>query len=170
METPSGLNNTLKVEDKNPLGSPTIDDLHKAAFEKGQRIKQGSVAKSARAIQRVKGELDGSHGIEFLDGKLTVMNGAAAKLAEAFPGIDLDAVCDRAGPDITRMSYPTADDAMAVLRKWGRIIFEEMRKQLSGGNRTKAQREAEERSAMLKAQNEDLRREYGFDKEVPAHG
>lgn len=34
----------------------------------------------------------------------------------------------------------------------------------------KRQREAEERAAALREQNEKLRREYGFDKEVPAHG
>jgi hypothetical protein len=160
---------TFESEVKNPLGSPKpdADELARQAYELGQRIKQGVATKSARAAARVKGELDGSRGIEFSDGKLTVMNGAAAKLSADFPGIDLAAVCDRAGPEITKMSYPTTDDAMSVLRKWARIVMDEMRKQLGQAKgKTQRERDAEERQAQLKAQNEKLRKEYGFDKEA----
>ena len=118
----------------------------------------------------MKGELDGSQGIEFSDGKLTVMNGAAAKLADDFPGIDLAAVCDRAGPEITKMSYPTADDAMTVLRKWARIAFDQMRKQLSPAFKAKGKRDANGQTAALKAQRDEIRKEYGWTEEAPANG
>lgn len=88
-------------------------------------LKAGKAVKSMRARQRTKGELDGSEGIDFTNGKLTVVNGSAAGLLADFPGIDLAAVCDRAGPDLTKLRYPTADDAMAVLRKWARIATED---------------------------------------------
>lgn len=103
----------------------SADDLHRLAYQRGLAIKGGVTAKSARAKIRTKGELDGSAGIEFADGKLRVFNGSAAALTADFPGIDLASVCDRAGPDLARMHYPTRDDAMAVLRKWARIIFNE---------------------------------------------
>lgn len=168
--SPSEIVNTLESEEKNPLGSPKSSaDLHRLAYERGLKTKQGTVAKSARSASRTKGELDGSQGIEFTNGKLTVMNGAAAMLASDYPGIDLEAVCDRAGPEITKMNYPTADDAMTVLRKWSRIFLDEMRKQLAPSAKTRGQREAEDHRAMLKAQNEQIRKEFGWTEEI-VHG
>lgn len=98
------------------------DRLNRQAYERGLQLKQGSAAKSARATQRTKGELDGSQGIKFEGGKLSVFNGSAAELLADFPGVDLKIVCNRAGPDVSRMSYPTRDDAMAILRKWAEIV------------------------------------------------
>jgi hypothetical protein len=97
------------------------DKLNREAFEAGEKLKQGLKAKSARAVGRSRGELDGSQGIEFSDGKLRVTNGSAAALAEDFPGINLAAVCDRAAPELAKFTYPSKSDAMAVLRKWARI-------------------------------------------------
>lgn len=100
------------------------DDLARQAYLDGLAIKAGKTAKSARSIQRTKGELDGSRGITLIDGKLTVVNGSAATLAEEFPGIDLTAVCNRAAPDLSKTPYPSHGDAMAVLRKWAQIAIE----------------------------------------------
>jgi hypothetical protein len=122
IETPSGL---LSPRENIPPGvPPSADEIARRAYLNGELIKQGAVAKSARATRRAKGELDGSRGILFESGKLTVANGAAAELRQDFPGIDLAAVCDRAGPGITRMNHPSRDDAMAELRKWARIASE----------------------------------------------
>jgi len=113
---------TPTLESKNPLGSPSADELAVQALEAGLRIKGGATAKSARARQRTKGELDGSGGVLFENGKLSVMNGAAAALLMDFPKINLAEVCDRAGPEVSKFSYPSTDDAMAVVRKWARIV------------------------------------------------
>lgn len=102
------------------------DRANREAYQRGLAIKCGTVAKSARAIQRSRGELDGRCGIRFGSGKLEVFNGSAAALFADFPGVDLAEVCDRAGPEVSRLSYPTADDAMAVLRKWARIVKQDM--------------------------------------------
>lgn len=98
--------------------------LAREAYERGLAIKGGKTAKSARAVQRTKGELDGSAGITLENGKLIVVNGSAATLVSEFPGIDLAAVCNRAAPELMRCNYPTRDDAMAVLRKWAQIAQE----------------------------------------------
>jgi hypothetical protein len=121
IETPSGL--LTNLENNNPLGSPTADDLARQAYLDGERIKQGVTTKGARSAQRSKGELDGSKGITFTeDGQVLVLNGARAKLLEAFPKLDIDAVCDRAAPEIAKLNYPSFSDAMTVLRKWARIL------------------------------------------------
>ena len=87
-------------------------------------VKGGKVAKSPRAMQRANGELDGSQGSDFTDGKLTVTNGAASALVADYPGIDLAAVCAKAGPEIAKFGYPSRADALAVLRKWAQIATE----------------------------------------------
>lgn len=111
----------------NPPVSPESesDRLHRDAYQRGLATKCGTVAKSARAIARTTGALDGSSGIRFQGGKLEVFNGSAADLARDFPGVNLAEVCDRAGPEISRLSYPSSDDAMAVLRKWARIVMQD---------------------------------------------
>ena len=105
-------------------GESVADRLARQAYLDGLAIKAGKTAKSARSIERTKGELDGSRGIKLIDGKLTVVNGSAAVLAEEFPGIDLTAVCNRAAPDLSKTPYPSHGDAMAVLRKWAQIAIE----------------------------------------------
>jgi hypothetical protein len=105
----------------------SADEIARQAYLDGERIKQGLVAKSARAIQRCKGELDGSRGVTFTDGKLEVSNGTRAALEKDFPGVDLSAVCDRAGPEVAKFSYPTVADAVSVIRKWARIAGEDRR-------------------------------------------
>jgi hypothetical protein len=94
------------------------DDIARQAYLDGLRIKQGVATKSARATQRGRGELDGTHGVELNDdGKLVVMNGVKAALMRDFPGVNLDSVCNKAVPDIMKLAYPTALDAVGALRK-----------------------------------------------------
>lgn len=112
----------LSALESAPAKSDNADELARQAYLDGLAIKAGKTAKSARAIQRTKGELDGSRGITLIDGKLTVVNGSAATLADEFPGIDLTAVCNRAAPDLSKTPYPSYGDAMAVLRKWAQIV------------------------------------------------
>lgn len=110
--------------DIDSLGNARADVLHLQAYQRGLEIKGDTRAKSARAISRSRGELDGSRGIAFADGKLTVVNGTAAQLLEDFPGVNLEAVCDRAGPEIAKFGWPSYGDALSVLRKWARIALE----------------------------------------------
>lgn len=60
---------------------------------------------------------DGSHGLLFESGKLTVVNGLAAALAREFEGIDLTAVCNKAAPDIAKIPNPTHLDCVTILRR-----------------------------------------------------
>lgn len=100
-----------------------VNRLHRLALEVGRSVKGDRVAKSARAVQRGRGELDGSRDIAMQDGALAVTGEARRLIAEAFPGVDVDAVADRACPDLRKQfQHPTYDDAMAVMRKWARIL------------------------------------------------
>lgn len=111
-----------------PVSSPgrpsANDELHRLAYEAGLALKGGKVAKSARAERRTKGELDGSRGITFADGELTVDELTAARIRQRFPGVDVSAACAKAAAEIARMSYPTRDDAAAVIGKWAQITIE----------------------------------------------
>jgi DNA-binding Lrp family transcriptional regulator len=105
------------------IARENADEIARQAYLAGLANKGGATAKSARASQRTRGELDGSRGITFTeDGEVIVVNGVRTKLLEAFPKLDIDAVCDRAAPDIAKLSYPRFADAMAALRKWARIL------------------------------------------------
>lgn len=108
---------------------------HRAAFELGQKLKGGTVAKSARAVQSTQGELDGSKGIKFEYGKLTVMNGALGSLEADFPGIDLQAVFNKVGPEIAKNKYPTMELAMTLIRKWAQFAKEDAAKGAAKGGR-----------------------------------
>lgn len=101
-----------------PRPPSEIDQIHRMAMEAGHMIKGGTSAKSHRATSRARGELDGSGGVLFVDGKLTVLNGVRAALSNDFPGIDLQAVCDRAGSELTKLNWPTTSDAISCIRKW----------------------------------------------------
>jgi len=130
----TGHNEEVKREDRRD-SSPTphgvgrggfkvsADDQHRQAYLDGQRIKQGVATKSARAAQRCTGELDGSRGILFVGGKLSVDGPALDELRADFPGVDINAACNRAGADLAgRRNYPSYDQAMAELRKAADII------------------------------------------------
>ncbi len=120
----SGVNQEKGRASAHPPRSE-IDQIHRMAMEAGHLIKGGSAAKSNRASVRTKGELDGSGGVLFENGKLSVHNGVHALLTRDFPGIDLQAVCDRAGPEITKLRWPTTEDAVACMRKWASYAVEQ---------------------------------------------
>lgn len=106
----------------------SADELARQAYERGLEIKGGKVAKSARAVVAAQGELDGSKGITFADGKLTVDDSTAAEISRDFPGLDIAYVCTRAAPDLARVNWPTRSQAMAVLRKWAGILSQDAAK------------------------------------------
>lgn len=128
------INKETKEQDKlwgkrerTPEEIAEADRIAAEAYALGQAIKGGSVAKSGRSVAVTTGELDGSRGIGFRDGKLTIVNGTAAMFADEFPGLDLAAVCNKAGPEIARQSYPTHEFACSVIRKWAQIQIENKR-------------------------------------------
>lgn len=59
---------------------------------------------------------DGSNGIDWRDGKLTVFNGTAAALAKEFPTLDLAAVCNKAAPRVANIKNPTHLQVLAAIR------------------------------------------------------
>jgi hypothetical protein len=111
--------------------------------------KGGKVAKSARAVQFTQGELDGSRGIKFEYGKLTVINGALASLQADFPGIDLQAVFNKVAPEIAKNKYPTMELAMTLIRKWSQFAKDDAVKGRRGfaATETNADESAAERRA-----------------------
>jgi hypothetical protein len=60
----------------------------------------------------------------FSAGKLTVVNGTAASLVAEFPGIDLQAVCNRAAKDVIQLASPTPDAMLAVIRSFAQAEVE----------------------------------------------
>jgi hypothetical protein len=110
------------------------------AYQRGLEIKGGSVAKSGRTAVVTTGELDGSRGIAFRDGKLAIVNGTAAMFSDEFPGLDIAAVCNKAGPEIARQKYPTYEFACSVVRKWAQIQVEN--KSIKPQGETAAERRA----------------------------
>lgn len=66
---------------------------------------------------------------------MTVDAEMAAKIRAKFPGIDVQAACDKAAPEVARMSWPTRDDAAAAIGKWARIELQNgSRHQRDAGN------------------------------------
>jgi len=114
------------------------DRLHREAYERGLRVKQGVAKKTSRPV----GELDGSRGIELRDGKLTVVNGTLSKLQEEFPGIDFVAVCNKAASKIVRERYPSFDAAMAAIRQYAQYEVEAAAKAPTNGRPSKPQRQS----------------------------
>lgn len=124
-ESPTEILSNKK--DNTPRVPKTPDEEHREAYLRGLEIKGGKTPKSARAAAAAKGELDGSRGITFADGKLTISDSVSARLSEDFPKVEMKAVCNKAAPEVARMRYPSADDAIAVLRKWAQIEAERLK-------------------------------------------
>jgi hypothetical protein len=109
------------------------DRIAVEVLEMGDAIKGGLVAKSARATVRGKGELDGSKGI-LIDhtGKLNFVNCVGSDLLSIlmgeFPGVNIEAACNRAGGDLAKLSYPTVQDAMGVIRRHAQFIVDDTAK------------------------------------------
>jgi hypothetical protein len=87
-------------------------------------VREGGIEKSSRAPslnkrwQVPEDRLDGSQGILFEGGKLSVFNGTATGLAKDFPELDLQAVCNKAAAKIAQMKDPTHLQALTVIRQY----------------------------------------------------
>ncbi len=103
------------------------------AMELGSKIKGGKPVKTNPTSSAIVGELDGSAGLTLHKGRLTFVNGVGAQLraelSAEYPGVDLDAACDKATPEIMRKKYPSTHFAMATLRKWARVDTQLIKKQ-----------------------------------------
>lgn len=123
--------------ERTPEEIAEADRIAAEALALGARIKGGAVAKSGRATVRTKGELDGNRGILIDEtGKLSFVNCKGSELLKAlvvdFPGVNIDAACNRAGVDIAKMSYPSVQDAMTAIRKQAQYIAEDLAKSRGG--------------------------------------
>lgn len=127
---------TPKPWDKRERSAEEIAEADLIAVEAvkaGERTKGAAVAKSGRALVRVKGELDGNKGL-LLDhtGKLQFTNCVGTDLLreiqQDFPDIEIEAACNRAALDITKMSYPSVTDAMAAIRRQAQYLSENAEK------------------------------------------
>jgi hypothetical protein len=112
------------------LSGEVLDAAWKIAGEISEKVKGPSKNSSPR--NRPKGELDGSHGITFAGGKLKVVNGTLSLLRSEFPGIDFDAVCNKAAPALAKLSYPTFEHAMATLRQYAQYAMDDAAKRTGG--------------------------------------
>jgi hypothetical protein len=65
---------------------------------------------------------DGSHGVVLENGSLSVVNGTAYGLAQEFPGLDLQAVCDLAAPDVLALQSPSLDVVLDTIRKVAKTV------------------------------------------------
>lgn len=74
-------------------------------------------------------ELDGSLGLTFKLGKLSIDDHAIASVLQAdFPGVDLASVCNRAGDELARGGAQTFERGMAVLRRHAQFARDDMAK------------------------------------------
>jgi len=98
----------LDREDSSPTprgvgrGDSDVDEQHQQLLRKAERIKGGKVAKSARALRQCTGELDGSQGVTFVDGEITLSREVTAKLKAKFPGVEIDSICIRAAASLAK--------------------------------------------------------------------
>lgn len=122
------INNYCSTSGEEEKKKAEIAEAHRRAYELGQAIKGGKVAKSNRASIATQGELDGTNGIKFERGKLSVMNGTLAELTADFPGVDLQAVFNKVAPEIAKNKYPTMELAMSLIRKWAQFAVDDAAK------------------------------------------
>lgn len=124
---------SARTRERSPEEIAEANRIAREAYEAGQRIKGGAVAKSGRAEQKAQGELDGGQGL-LIDktGRLTFVNGVGAQLADQlrseFPGINIQALANRAAKDIVKGGYPTLMTAMAELRRHAQFMEEDAAK------------------------------------------
>jgi len=126
-------NNYCSTSGEEEKKKAEIAEAHRRAYELGQSIKGGKVAKSNRASIATQGELDGTNGIKFERGKLSVMNGTLAELTADFPGVDLQAVFNKVAPEVAKNKYPTMELAMSLIRKWAQFAVDDAAKGGRGG-------------------------------------
>lgn len=115
--------NTLTSQHPFPTALQAVGEGSRISRTRGP---SGRVSEGERTIQRPRSRvaswlpadpLDGANGIEFKDGKLTVLNGTAASLAQDFPTLDLISVCNKAAPKVAALKNPTHLQAVTILRQ-----------------------------------------------------
>lgn len=99
------------------LAQEVVDAAWKLTDELARKVKGGITGPPPRSA-RPKGELNGLYGITLTNGKLTVVNGVLASLQQEFPGVDFTAVCNKAAPSLSKIKFPTVDNALAALRQY----------------------------------------------------
>jgi hypothetical protein len=144
--TIGGETNNYRKPERSEEEKEAANAAHRAAFELSEKLKGGKVAKSARAVQSIQGELDGSKGITFEYGKLIVVNGALGSLEADFPGINLQAVFNKVGTEVAKIKYPTMEQAMALIRKWAQFAVEDAAKAPTGRSASKSVPATDDRS------------------------
>jgi hypothetical protein len=130
-EAGESINISRPLESGAELAGEVLDAAWKIAGEISEKVK--GPTKNAGPRNRPKGELDGSHGITFAGGKLTVVNGTLASLQSEFPGIDFSSVCNKAAPALAKLSYPTFEHAMATLRQYAQYAADDAAKRTPRG-------------------------------------
>jgi uncharacterized protein YdaU (DUF1376 family) len=104
-----------------------LDRRWQAVTEKAER--KSSRPRMPAALARRMGELDGSRGILFHEGKLEIAGDAADALLTDFPGLDLTAICNRASLDVAKLNSPTFEAGMSALRKAAQYALEDARRE-----------------------------------------
>jgi len=130
-EAGESINISRPLESGAELSGEVLDAAWKIAGEISEKVK--GPTKNANSRNRPRGELDGSHGITFAGGKLTVVNGTLASLQAEFPGIDFSSVCNKAAPALAKLSYPTFEHAMATLRQYAQYAADDAAKRTPRG-------------------------------------
>lgn len=148
------INSPRSLESGADLSGDVLDAAWKIAGEISEKVK--GPTKNANSRNRPKGELDGSHGITFTGGKLTVVNGTLASLQAEFPGIDFSSVCNKAAPALAKLSYPTFEHAMATLRQYAQYAVDDAAKRTGGKSKLRG-RVVDQ---VLKSLSPEKQREY----------
>lgn len=118
------------ADDRTQAEKDEANRIAREAYEAGLRIKGEATAKSARPEFKARGGLDGSQGL-LLDGhgRLKFVNGVGQQIADAlladFPGISLDAVCNRAAAEIVKTGFVDAFQAKVILRRHAQFVMED---------------------------------------------
>lgn len=122
-------------EEGNNIPAIREPNVREAGIKASNSKHQRAPSRSKR-WQLPEDKLDGSSGILFEDGKLSVFNGTAVALAKDFPGLDLQAVCNKAAAKISQMKDPTHLQAVAVIRQYCQYAKDDMDRKGSSGTAT----------------------------------
>jgi uncharacterized protein YdaU (DUF1376 family) len=128
IEGPYGPSNGEGSEDFPPAraAKPRAEgDASQQAYHLGEQINRGRIKLTQAERAR---QTEECAGIEYVGGKLSVFNGTALELIRDFPGIDLNAVCNRAAPDVAKLRNPTPDQMLAAVRRHAQFAADDANK------------------------------------------
>jgi hypothetical protein len=94
------------------------------------------------------------------DGKLLLVNGTRASLAQEFPTLDLEAVCRKAAPDVRKIKYPDATDALLTIRKHCQYELDYQNKAPAGKSLGKSPASGPPANQLLKSLSPEQRARY----------